>query len=85
MLPRRPHKEQFGKGSCKIGTAHKSKAKKRSKAGKKGIRRQHSGMKSKSWRRSWNEEGWKEAPCSWRLCERYLSKWCMHACHKAKV
>ena len=26
----------------------------------------------KNWRRSWSKEGWKEAPCSWRSCERYL-------------
>ena len=26
----------------------------------------------------WNEEGWKEAPCSWRLCNKYLSNLCMH-------
>ena len=33
---------------------------------------QHSGMKRKSWRRFWNDEGWKEAPCSW-LCKMYQS------------
>ena len=42
------------------------------------------GMRSKDWRRSWNEGGWKEAPCSWRSCERYRSWWCRNACHKAK-
>ena len=35
-----------------------------SKAGEKETRWQHSGMKSKNWRRSWNKEGWKEAPGS---------------------
>ena len=45
---------------------------------------EHNGMKSKSWRRSWNKEGWKEALCSWRSCERFLSQWCINACHKAK-
>ena len=34
--------------------------------------------------RFWNEEGWKEAPCSRTSCERYRSWWCMNACHKAK-
>ena len=29
-------------------------------------------------------EGWKEAPGSFRLCEEYLSKWCMNGCHKVK-
>ena len=37
--------------------------KKRRKAGKKGTKWQRSGMKSKNWRKSWNKEGWKEAPC----------------------
>ena len=41
-----------------------TKMKKRSKAGEKGTRWQHSGMKSNNWRRFWNEEGWKDAPCS---------------------
>ena len=34
--------------------------------------------------RFWNEEGWKEAPCSRTSCERYRSRLCMNACHKAK-
>ena len=34
---------------------------------------QHSGMKSKNWKRSWNNEGWMEAPGSWRLWERFLN------------
>ena len=34
-------------------------------------------------RKFWNEEGWKEAPDSWRSCKRHRS-WCMNACHKAK-
>ena len=53
-------REQWGKVSCEAGIALKSKMKKRRKAGEKGTRWQHGGMKSKSWRRSWNEEGWKE-------------------------
>ena len=28
------------------------------------------------WRRLWNEEGWKEAPCSWKLCKMQLSYVC---------
>ena len=52
-MPSRPHKEQLGKGSSKIGTPQKSKTKKMRKVGKEGT----SGMRSKSWRRSWNEEG----------------------------
>ena len=35
---------------------------KKRKAGEKGTKWQHSGMKSKNRRRSWNKEGWKEAP-----------------------
>ena len=34
---------------------------KRRKAGEKGTRWQHNGMKRKNWRRSWKEERWKEA------------------------
>ena len=26
-------------------------------------------MKSKTWRRCWNEEGWTEAPCSFRIMQ----------------
>ena len=63
MMATQSLKEELGKGSCEIGTAHKSKMKKRRRVGKKG-RWQHSGMKSKNWRRPWNEEGWKEALCS---------------------
>ena len=68
MVTRRPYKDQFGKVSV-----HKLKMKKRRKAGEKGTKWQHSGRKSRNWRRSCNEEGWKEAPCSWRSCKRYES------------
>ena len=44
--------------------------KKRRKAGEKGTKWQHSGIKSEKWTRSWSKEGWKEAPCSWRSCEK---------------
>ena len=31
-------------------------------------------MRNKSWRRSWNEEGWKESLCSWKSCSnRHLN------------
>ena len=50
MVTRRPHKDQLGKASCEAGIAHRSKMKKRRKAGKKGIRWKHSGMKSKNGR-----------------------------------
>ena len=63
-------------------TAHRLTMKKKSNAGEKGSRWRHSGMKSKNWRRFWNEGGWKEAPCSWRSCKMYLSYLCMNACHK---
>ena len=57
MVSRRPCKDQLGKVSCEAGIAHKSKMQKRRQAGEKGTRWQHSGMRSKHWRRSWNEEG----------------------------
>ena len=57
MVLRDPYKDKLGKVSCEAEIVHKSKMKKRTKAGEKGIRWQHNGMKSKNWRRSWNEEG----------------------------
>ena len=84
MVPRRPHKDQLGKVSCEAGILIKSKMKKRREAGETRTRWQHSGMKTKNWRLFWKEEGWKEAICSWRSCQRYRSEWCRNACHKAK-
>ena len=46
---RRPYKDQLGKS--------KTKKRRKIKAGAKGIRWKHSEMKSKNWRRFWNEEG----------------------------
>ena len=72
MMPRRMRKEQLRKVSSKIGTARKSNTKKREKrkTGEMKTRRKHGGM-SRSWRRSWNEEGWKAAPCSWKSLKMY--------------
>ena len=52
------HKEQSGNVSSKAGTACKSKMKKRRnrRIGKRRTRWKHSEMRSKKWRRSWNEE-----------------------------
>ena len=61
MVSRRPYKDQLGKVSREVGIVHKSKMKERRKAGEKGIRWHHSGMKSKNGRTSWNEEGWKRS------------------------
>ena len=44
MVTRRPHKDQLGKVSSEVGTAHKLKMKKRKKAGEKGTKWQHSGV-----------------------------------------
>ena len=63
-----------------LGKAHRSKMKKR----RKGAKCQHSGRKSKNWRRSRNEEGWKEATCSWMSCKNYGSLRCMSACRMAQ-
>ena len=45
-----------GKVSREAGIAHRLKMKKRRKAGEKGTKWQHRGMKSRNWRRSWKEE-----------------------------
>ena len=73
---------KMSKVSGEAGAVHRLKMKKKRNAGEKGIRWQHSGMKSKRWRISWNEQGWKEAPCSWRSCKLYLSCLWMNECHK---
>ena len=78
------YRGQLSKVSCDAGTGHRLKMKKRRRAGEKGLRWQHRGMKSKNWRRFWNEEGWKEAPCSLRLCKMHLNYLCMNVCHKEK-
>ena len=49
-----------GTVSCEDGIARRLKMKKTRKVGEKGTNWQHSGKKSKIWRRSWNEEGLKE-------------------------
>ena len=58
------HKEQLGTGSSKIGTVRKSKTEKRRKrrTGKRKTRWEGNGLRMRSWRRVWNEEGGKEAP-----------------------
>ena len=56
MVSRRPYKERRCKVSCEAGFAHKSKMKKRKKAGEKVTRWQHNEIKSKNWRKFWNEE-----------------------------
>ena len=66
MVKRMTYKDQLSEA----GTAHRLKMKKKRKAGEKGTKWQHSGMKSKNWRRSWNKEGWKKAPGSRRSCEK---------------
>ena len=59
-VPSRLHKEQSGKRLSKIGTARKSETRKRRKTGKRRTRWLYSAMRSKSWRRCWDEDGWKE-------------------------
>ena len=75
MMTRRLHKEQLGKVSSKIGIARKSKTKKRRKrmTGERKTRWKCNGMRMRSWKRFWNEEGWKEALCRWKSCKRYQS------------
>ena len=51
---------KLGKVSREAGIVRNSIMKKRMEAGEKGTRRQHSGMKSKTWRRSLNREGWRK-------------------------
>ena len=57
-----PYRHQLGKVSREAGIVRESKMKKGMKAGEKGTRWQHSGRKSKNWKRSWNEEELKETP-----------------------
>ena len=61
LVTRRPYKDQLGKVSCEAGIVRKSKMKKRRKAGEQGTRWQGRWDEEQNWRRSWNEEGWKEA------------------------
>ena len=81
--PRRLHNDQLGEVPCEVGIAH-IKMKKRRLVGEKRTKWQHSGFKGKNWKIFWNEEGWKDAPGSWRSCRRHRSYRCMNACHKAK-
>ena len=46
--------------------------KKKKKAGEKGTKWQHSGMKRKKWRRLWNEERWKEGPAQFEFMQNVL-------------
>ena len=73
MMPRRLHKEQLARGSSKIGTARKSKTKKKRKrmTGRRKNRWDGNGMRVKSWRSFGNGEGWKEVLCRWESCKRY--------------
>ena len=75
----RPHNGQSGKVSSKAGTARKLKTQKwmKRKTGKRRARWKCSGRETRSWRMSWNEEGWKEALCRRKSCNRYLS-WVVH-------
>ena len=60
-MPSQLHKEPSGKRLSNIGTARKSNTRKRRKrkTGKRRTRWLYNGMRSKSWRRPWNEQGWK--------------------------
>ena len=79
-------KEQLGKMSSKIVIARKSKLKKRRKkmTGERKTRWKYNGMRMRCWRRLWNEEGWKEALCSWKSCKKYQSSWYVNECPKRK-
>ena len=44
------------------------------------IKNEEEEEQSINWRRFWNEEGWTEAPFSWRLCKMHLSYLCMNVC-----
>ena len=58
-----------------LGTVLKSETKKRRKrkTGKRKTRWTCNGVRMRSWRRSWNEEGWKEALCRRKSHKRYQS------------
>ena len=63
MVPRRPHKGQLGKVSCEAGIARKSKMKKEEEPWREGDQMAAQCDEEQTvGRRSWNEEGWKEAP-----------------------
>ena len=84
--PSRPHKEQPGKVSSKAEVARKSKTKKRRKRrpGKRRTRWTCNGLRMRSWRRLWNEEGEKEVPRRRRSCKRYMNWHYMNECPKVK-
>ena len=65
------HKKQLGKVSSKARD-RKLKTKKRTKKkiGKRRTRWKCNGRKTRSWRRSWNEEGGKEALCRRKSCKK---------------
>ena len=65
MTPRRLHKEQRGKVPSKIGTARKLKTKRRGGRERLAKGKPHGSAMGgmRSWRKVWNEEGWKEALC----------------------
>ena len=58
-----------GQTSCEAGIARRLKMKKRKKAGKKRIKWQSNGRRSKNWRESW-KEGQKEALQIWMPCKK---------------
>ena len=56
-MPSRPHKEQLGNMSSKVGTVLNSKTKRRKNmTGKKRTRWKCNGLRMKSWKRFWNDE-----------------------------
>ena len=52
--------------------------------GTRKTRWEGNGMSMRSWRRCWNEEGWKEALCRWKSCKRYQSELYMSECPRLK-
>ena len=74
--PSRPHKEQKGKVSSKAEVARKSKTKKRRKRrpGKRRTRWTCNGLRMRSWRRLWNEEGEKEEE-TWQKEDQMDVQW----------
>ena len=73
--------------SHKAGIARELRMKMRMKKKKMGKRRTRwkcVGQKTRSWKRCWNEEGWKETPCRRKSRKRYLSWWFMNTCLKGK-
>ena len=59
MMPRRLRTEQLGKASSKIETDRKLETKKRRKrkTGKRKTRWKCNGLRMRSWRKVWNEDG----------------------------